>query len=91
MNGLEKCPFCGEQAELQKPFNSNYKFVSCQSCMAQGPKSVNEQYAVEWWNKRPLNKVVEDGQACDCTEFEHCCEAGDISCNYRCGNYTPAT
>jgi hypothetical protein len=39
----------------------------------------------------PLNKVVEDGQACDCTKKEHCGEADDISCNYRCGNYTPAT
>lgn len=49
---LACCPFCGGVALLTKPFNSRYRYVACEKCLATGPKSVNEQYAVEWWNKR---------------------------------------
>jgi len=53
---IKPCPFCGGKPELQKPFNSTYKYVACQSCMAQGPKSVNEEYAIEWWTRWPHNQ-----------------------------------
>ena len=49
---LKTCPFCGKEAKIIKSFNSNYLTVACQSCMAKGPKSVNEKYAIEWWNRR---------------------------------------
>ena len=60
MMDLRWCPFCGGPAELIKPFNSNYyKYVVCKKCEATGPKSVNERYAIKWWNRRmvppPLN------------------------------------
>lgn len=56
MENLKPCPFCREPEELELIFTETryleYKAVKCQRCFTTGPKSVNSEFALMWWNKR---------------------------------------
>lgn len=57
MEEIHKCWFCKRDDVHLTGTNkyTGYKYVECKSCLATGPKSVNEEYAIEWWNKWPKN------------------------------------
>jgi hypothetical protein len=52
-------------------------------------KSIVEDVAQAF--ERPLNKVVEDGQANDCITFNKCRPAKEGNCDKGCPFYLPAT
>jgi hypothetical protein len=54
---IQRCPFCSGVSELIQPVTKNYKFVQCKICLATGPKSVNEEYAIQWWNERNQKNI----------------------------------
>jgi Lar family restriction alleviation protein len=46
---LEPCPFCGtEKAQLRRI--GNMHFVTCQGCLARGPRQLSPSAAVRLWN-----------------------------------------
>lgn len=55
MDKLKSCPFCGSKL-LSIPhdirFGDKLKYVECGECHAQGPWEINEEEAVDRWNKR---------------------------------------
>jgi Lar family restriction alleviation protein len=62
MPELDPCPFCGnEHIELKRAALRSDKVIECQRCGATGPRSVNECYMIEWWNKGLLKKTEDDG------------------------------
>jgi Lar family restriction alleviation protein len=50
-----ECPFCGCK-EAKIAFTLIDMRVYCPSCLAQGPVSVSEIGAIEWWNTRGKKK-----------------------------------
>jgi Lar family restriction alleviation protein len=55
---IEQCPFCGntDQKKLvidvrYRVFSSEFYFVTCLSCGAQGPHACTHEEAVDRWNK----------------------------------------
>ena len=52
---LEECPFCGEKAHLTVNTytrGSDYAFVRCGRCLAEGPLCGTEDAAKQRWNAR---------------------------------------
>ena len=50
---IKPCPFCSTSVVSLKTLpGSRYKVVHCNKCGSTGPKSVNNEYAIEWWNRR---------------------------------------
>lgn len=46
-------PFCGKDelvVESNGPFGQ--PVIRCKTCNAQGPPSMNEKGAIDWWNTR---------------------------------------
>ena len=68
MTELEKCPFCGGEAELgHTDRNSEYgntSFVFCKECSANGKmvrvssKYSSDERAIEAWNRRTFTSLV---------------------------------
>ncbi len=48
---LLPCPFCGGEAELS-PEDPNWRWVSCPSCLVEGPQQPTEPAAIKAWNTR---------------------------------------
>jgi hypothetical protein len=48
---LRRCKFCNSyNVDVINPFCTGYYYVACQQCMCTGPRSVNRDIAVSWWN-----------------------------------------
>lgn len=56
MKTLKSCPYCGGTAYLQSfyrgPTIGLVMFCQCLTCYARGPESLENEQAIELWNKR---------------------------------------
>lgn len=48
---IKPCPFCGATAELT--FGTDYSWVSCVGCCADGPSANSDTEAIAAWNAAP--------------------------------------
>ena len=71
MSELNKCPFCGGEAVIQKINDSTLSFAVCVECRMRTSTLQDGKTAMRAWNRRkPMDNIVEklEEEKSDCGE-----------------------
>ncbi len=82
---LKPCPFssCKSAAApivVRPHLNSNTFQVVCSKCGSRGPETISEQSAVDEWNRRPADPIIEAAQKV-ADAYRKWLEPGSLTCH----------
>ena len=61
---MKPCPYCNsKKLELTESYTPRWMHMECVDCGATGPECRSEEKAIELWNNRPIESIIEDIKA----------------------------